>query len=533
MTELDRRSFLKRAGVMTAGTVAIASGVEVVTQRLASASSLGAGAVRDRRGSAKRGYGELEPKAPINGGEAWLAVPAHFRYSVLSRIGDPMSDGTVTPRSCDGMGAFASGRHRVQLVRNHEIRFLGSGATATQGQFVVGREVGGGLRSYPGIYDPASRGGNTTITFDRRAFQRTGGNVADFVSNVGTVVNCAGGVHPRLGAWFTCEEIVQEPGNPTGSPEAQTQRHGYVYPVPASLALAQAPARPQPVLQMGRFAHEAVAVDPASGIIYETEDAGSRQGSGFYRFLPNNPANPYAGGTLQILGVARPPNPTRDLRDGFPAGTSFQATWITITQPNPPGDNVNAVFEEGYANGAALFNRLEGIFYADRSIFFVSTSGGNVKNGDVNTAPTDESGREYPEGYGQIWEYLLDEGRLELLYESPGGSVLDSPDNLAVSPRGGIVLCEDDASDANHAQPGEDPNFDVSPYHGGSRNRLVGLTIEGDAFPVAENIFNEAELAGACWSPDGEFLFCNIFGDDVPGSGGTVAITGPWHKGAL
>ena len=45
---------------------------------------------------------------------------------------------------------------------------------------------------------------------------------------------------------------------------------------------------------------------------------------------------------------------------------------------------------------------------------------------------------------------------------------------------------------------------------------------------------NEAELAGACWSPDGEFLFCNIFGDDVAGSGGTVAITGPWHKeGAL
>ena len=95
------------------------------------------------------------------------------------------------------------------------------------------------------------------------------------------------------------------------------------------------------------------------------------------------------------------------------------------------------------------------------------------------------------------------------------------------------MLCEDDASDGNHAQPGENPNFDVSPYHGGSRNRLVGLTIEGEAFPLAENGFNEAELAGACWSPDGEFLFCNIFGDDVPGSGGTVAITGPWHKGAL
>jgi secreted PhoX family phosphatase len=529
MTDLDRRSFLKRAGAVAAGTVAVGTGVEVLTQRLAAASS--SAVAGDHRQSAKRGYGELELRSPINGGEAWLALPAHFQYSVLSRIGDPMSDGTLTPRACDGMGAFADGRHGVRLVRNHEIRFIGAGAAATQGQYVVGREVDGGLRSYPGTYDPAARGGNTTISFDRRAFHRTGGNVADFVSNVGTVVNCAGGVHPMLHAWFTCEEIVQEPGNPTGSPEAQTQRHGYVYPVPAGLALAQAPATPQPVVAMGRFAHEAVAVDPASGIIFETEDAGSGQGSGFYRFLPNNPADPHAGGTLQILGVLDPPNAARDLRDGFPAGTSFEAEWINITEPNPSGSNVNAVFEEGYAEGAALFNRLEGIFYADRSIFFVSTSGGNVKNGDVN-AP-DESGRAYPEGYGQIFEYHLDHGELHLLYQSPGGSVLDSPDNMAISPRGGIVLCEDDASDGNHVQPGENPNFDVSPYHGGSRNRLVGLTIEGEAFAFAENAFNEAELAGACWSPDGEFLFCNIFGDDVPGSGGTVAITGPWHKGAL
>jgi secreted PhoX family phosphatase len=511
---------------MTAGTVAMATGVEAFTQRVAAASAGG----RVRK-APMNGYGALDVKAPINGGEPWLALPAHFEYSVISRIGDEMSDGTLTPRSCDGMGAFPDGRHSVRLVRNHEIRFLTTGPSGTQGHFVVGREPGGGLRSYPGTYDPSSRGGNSTIVFDRRAFHRTGGNVSDFVSNVGTVVNCAGGVHPLRNEWFTCEEIVQEIGNPTGSPEAQTRPHGYVYPVPAGLALADAPHTPQPIVGMGRFAHEAVAVDPATGFIYETEDAGSGQGSGFYRFVPNNPADPAspAGGVLQILRVAEP---NRDLRDGIDAGTSFPVSWATIDQPNPPGSNVNTVFEEGwFLKGAAMFNRLEGIFYADRSIFFVSTSGGDAKNGDVNAA--DESGRAYHEGYGQIWEYHIDQGQLQLLYQSTGGSHLDSPDNLVVSPRGGIVLCEDDASTGNHAQPGEDPDFDISPHHGGDRNRLIGLTVEGEAFSLAENVMNDAEFAGACWSPDGEFLFSNVFGEDVAGSGGTVAITGPWHKGAL
>ena len=39
----------------------------------------------------------------------------------------------------------------------------------------------------------------------------------------------------------------------------------------------------EPLKAMGRFVHEAIAVDPESGIVYETED---RKRSGFYRFLP-------------------------------------------------------------------------------------------------------------------------------------------------------------------------------------------------------------------------------------------------------
>jgi secreted PhoX family phosphatase len=105
--------------------------------------------------------------------------------------------------------------------------------------------------------------------------------------------------------------------------------------------------------------------------------------------------------------------------------------------------------------------------------------------------------------------------------------VLDSPDNIVVSPRGGLVLCEDDSSGANLNQN------DVSEFFGEDKNRLVGLTLQGTAFPFAENIANDSELAGACWSDDGEFLFVNIFGYDEEGTGGTLAIHGPWERGAL
>ena len=47
---------------------------------------------------------------------------------------------------------------------------------------------------------------------------------------------------------------------------------------------------------MGRFSHEAVAVDPATGI--RLRDRGRRHRSGFYRFVPNAPGNLAAGGVL-------------------------------------------------------------------------------------------------------------------------------------------------------------------------------------------------------------------------------------------
>ena len=44
---------------------------------------------------------------------------------------------------------------------------------------------------------------------------------------------------------------------------------------------------------------------------------------------------------------------------------------------------------------------------------------------------------------GQIWEYAPKKEQIRLVFESPGSATLHAPDNITVSPGGGLVLCED------------------------------------------------------------------------------------------
>ena len=132
----------------------------------------------------------------------------------------------------------------------------------------------------------------------------------------------------------------------------------------------------------------------------------------------------------------------------------------------------------------------------------------------------------FAEGYGQIWRLRPDASQLELVFESSGVEVLDSPDNLTITPRVGVLLCEDD-----HGWSDDD----IHPLAPGIThvNRLIGLSLEGRAFEFAVNRLNGSEWAGACFSPSGRTLFANVFGTGAPGSGMTVAITGPWRDGPL
>ena len=431
-----------------------------------------------------------------------LALPAGFSYVTFGHIASEMTDGHQTPLALDGMAAFPGPHGTVRLIRNHEDR-------NPPGAGSVPRD--------PDAYDPTAGGGTSTLDYD----PATRTLVRDFISLSGSHVNCAGGFGLRRKSWLTGEETVFGPDF-----NGYAKRHGYVFEVP----LDRGPGRSdgQPLKAMGRFLHEALATDERTGIVYQTEDPGSGRGAGFYRFLPRDRHNLRKGGRLQILGIEG--RPRYDARDGERRGRPLPARWIDIHEPDPEytsEDDPRGVFQQGWRKGACKFNRLEGCWADGDSIYFVSTSGGDAKNGDVNSDG-------YREGYGQIWEYRQRERKVVLHYESPGGEVMDSPDNLTVTPRGGLLACEDDASSADAAT-------DTDPRAPGIEhvNRLIGISRKGEAFTFAVNVFSGTELAGVCFSPDGKTLFVNLYGESTGtpeehrDTGMTCAITGPWNRGPL
>jgi hypothetical protein len=241
--------------------------------------------------------------------------------------------------------------------------------------------------------------------------------------------------------------------------------------------------------------HEAVAVDPASGYVYETEDAGAA--SGFYRYVPARPGDLHAGGQLFMLGLAGVSQ--ADLT-GAQTGGTRPVTWVHIDDPDP-GDVVNnRPFVQGFAAGAARFARLEGCWHGNQRIYFTSTSGGGAAQ-------------------GQVWEYDPARETLRLVFESPGADVLAAPDNICVSPRGGIVLCQDSSgTEYVHGLTTDGAIFRFAQNNvvlGGERNGIAGD-------------FRGSEFTGATFSPDGRWLFFNV---QQPGI--TFAVTGPWENGGL
>src|SRR5690606_18240764 len=113
---------------------------------------------------------------------------------------------------------------------------------------------------------------------------------------------------------------------------------------------------PVPLKAMGRFRHEAIAVHPSSGAIYETEDTGDGL---IYRFLPHEKGNLVAGGRLQALGLVDTEiTDTRNWGDAvFPVGKPLAVRWIDLDDPESPNNDLRL---RGAAAGAVPFARGEG-----------------------------------------------------------------------------------------------------------------------------------------------------------------------------
>ena len=417
-------------------------------------------------------YGTLRPTPANNTGENLLALPERFQYNVFGKMGEKLADGRPTPAAHDGMATFLV-NGELRIVRNHELN---------NGIGKEGVTIGDASLSY----DPFAAGGTTTLVVDAktRELKRA------FVSLSGTLQNCAGGPTP-WGSWVSCEETIlgkQRIKDSQGRDRGGfTMEHGYCFEV---FAKDDELKKAEPIKAMGRFVHEAIAVDPKTGIVYETEDFAT---AGLYRYVPKRKGKLAEGGRLQTLAIKD--KPKYDTRTGQKQGAQFAVYWVDIDDPDPASAATDpaSVYKQGQAKSAATFSRLEGIWYGAGSIFFTSTNGGDKRR-------------------GQVWRYTprgKDDGILTLLFESPDVAVLDGPDNLCVSPRGGLVICED----------GSEEQF------------LRGLTADGRIFDFAKNIapgLERMELAGATFSPDGKTLFFNI---QRPGL--TFAIWGPWEEGAL
>jgi secreted PhoX family phosphatase len=495
-------------------------------------------------------YGPLAPVRDQTTGLELLLLPRGFGYKSYGWTADPLRGGAPTPGNHDGMAVVRSRRvgraTELTLIRNHELgggalipaRGVYDGATITippgVKDFPVGTVYPNGAAGMTSGFTGTLAGGTSNLVF------RNGDWVEAVPSLGGTAVNCAGGPTP-WGTWLSCEETVVNYERWGG------RKHGYIFEVRPDADATTA----VPIVAAGRLVHEACAIDPLTGILYQTED--NRNAAGFYRYIPDvvpgGPGTLERGGRLQAaraIGVAN-----ADLVVAA-VGDSYRLEWVDIPEPDaepvlranfpdfgpsnqgpaPGTAALTGPYAQAWDSGCLRMSRGEGIWYWNRKMYIVDTSTG-LEN---RTTPPPRRGR----GDGAVWELDLDAQTLTCIYAVPqfASQIGNNPDNITVSPRGGLLFCED----------GGTFSFDGRTVGA----RLMGLGLDGDTWAFAENNQTPAvmaaaraqgkwvpgtptptnqtgaEFAGACFDPTGRVLFVNFY---RPGC--TVAISGPWANGPL
>ncbi|MFK7908073.1 MAG: alkaline phosphatase PhoX [Chitinophagales bacterium] len=413
-------------------------------------------------------------------------LPKGFSYKIISKKGSKMDDGLLVPGRFDGMATFAGKDGRIIIVRNHEVNIekkeisLGNTAFGKKNHLMAKIDrtklYDIGKDDFPGL------GGTTTMVYN----PQTKKVETQYLSLGGTYRNCAGGPTP-WGSWISCEETVVRAGEAGG---IVGKDHGYCFEVPASEKVGL--VEPIPLKDMGRFNHEAIAVDPKTKIVYLTED---RWDGLFYRFIPNVPGELAKGGQLQALVIKEGKGTdTRNWPElkglDFPVGRPMEVEWIDLKDVDSPYDELRY---EGFTAGAARFARGEGIWWGDGEAYFACTNGGRIMKGQIF--------RYKPSMYEGTLAEKDHPGTIELFVEPNNISILQNCDNLTIAPWGDIVTCED--TDAP--------------------SRIIGITPKGEYYLIAQNVGYDSELSGAVFAPDGKTLFVNIQHEGL-----TLAITGNW-----
>lgn len=448
---LSRRALLARSAAAGAGIVLSGSIPGLFGTALASP----AGAV---------GYGPLVPDPA-----GILSLPEGFSYRIVAESGTTLLDsGQPTPDDPDGTAAFVRrGGDGTVLVNNHEI---GGGETYR-------------VPPLPGFtYDPLAGGGTTNIEVDK-----DGNRIREYVSLAGTHNNCAGGRTP-WDTWLTCEETE-------GSPAGSTVRHGYVFEVDPYDQDAN--RNPQPIKALGRFAHESVAVDPRDHTVYLSEDANNPTGL-LYRWTPPKGAPLQNGGLKRLAPDAGALDAMKAFRsDGTfvpdlsvftQPGTTLAVTWVTV----PDRDATTLSTRKQFAQ-ITRSRKLEGMWWGNHGAYFVASF-----------ARTADSAAQHD---GQVW--FIDPARSTIELKvwfayTPldQDNYPDGPDNITVSPFGGLIIAED----------------------GDGKNHLVGATAAGETYFFARNeLVGDNEFTGPTFSNNRQILFANV---QAPGH--VFAIQGPF-----
>ena len=460
----SRRQFLVRSAAYAAGFTALArwDGTNSAIKGSTSCDNFGR-------------YGRLVPD-PMG----LLDLPRDFSYSIVSRSGQLMDDDYLTPARPDGMATFPGPDGTMILLRNHELS-----PNESPGPFgeenVLLKQTDKPLLYDVGRGQTPHRGGTTTVVYDTKRRKV----VRQFLSLAGTSRNCSGGPTPWR-TWISCEETVIK-AEAKGD-YFSDKDHGYNFEVPVSRTPGVTKA--VPLVDMGRFNHEAVAVDPLTSIVYQSED---RDDGLLYRFVPRSPGQLAAGGQLQALRIVD--EPSKDMRnwdgDGnVVVGQKLHVEWFDIDGTTSPFDDLRY---RGFDRGAARFAHGEGMWYAAGQVFFACTCGGREKKGQIwKYVPSPSPDKQRPANTGIL-----------VLYIEPNDSrLLEAADNLTAAPWGDLIVCEDRDDEVV---------------------RLVGIAPDGQLYTFA-NSHARSEFSGVTFSPDGSTLFTNI-----QDQGLTIAIAGPWR----